>query len=505
MTRGEKVIAFIEKYCFVPEGKLVGKPIKLLPFQKKFILDVYDNPHGTRRGILSIARKNGKTAIMACLILCHLVGSEAKQNSQIVSGAMSRDQAALVFDLACKIILQNPDLSKLIRIIPSKKTFIGLPMNVTYTALAADGKTAQGLSPIFALIDEAGQVVGSNSPFISAIETSQGAHDNPMLMYISTQAANDSDYLSLIIDDIMNNNDKQAVCHLYCADNDANLADEEQWKKANPALGVFRSKEDVKSQAEKASRLPSAENTFRNLILNQRVSIKSPFINKNTWLACKGDLPEIIECEAVYGGLDLSAKTDLTSLVLAGTIEDKIYLYPYAWTPSEGLYDRVTRDKAPYDRWVEMGYIETTPGASISYDFIATRLAEIVEDCPNLVSIAYDRWRIDVLKNELERIGVELPLESWGQGFKDMSPAVEAMEGALLNKKLIHNDNPVLNMCANNTTLIKNPAGDRKPDKMKTSGRIDVMVASIMAVGLAERKGQVSGDLDIFLSNPLII
>lgn len=504
MTRGEKVIKFIETYCHVPEGNLVGQKIKLLPFQKKFIKDVYDNKYGTRRAVLSIARKNGKTALMACLLLVHLAGPEAKQNSQIVSGALGKDQASLVFSLAAKMVEMSPELSGVIRIVPSLKKLIGMPMNTEYKALAAEGKRTQGISPVFALIDEAGQTVGSNNTFFEAIETAQGAYDSPMLMYISTQAANDSDYLSLIIDDILNNNDKHAVCHLYAADPDAKLDDPKQWKKANPALGVFRSKQDVKTQAQKALRLPSSENSFRNLILNQRVSLKSPFISKKAWMECKGEVPDIRDCEAVYGGLDLSAKTDLTAFVMAGKLNDKIYLYPYAFTPSDGLYDRSTRDRTPYDRWVDMGFIDVTPGAAISYDYVAAAICELTEGI-NLTGIAYDRWRMDVLKNEFNRMGVQLPLMPWGQGFKDMAPAVEAMEGAILNKKLVHNDNPVLNMCANNTTLIKNPAGERKPDKMKTSGRIDVMVASIMAVGLAEQSGEVSGNFDSFISNPLIL
>jgi phage terminase large subunit-like protein len=161
LKRSEKIFAFCKKYVKVPDGALVGKPIELLQFQKKFIAAVYDNPHGTRKAIMSISRKNGKTVTMALLILVHLVGPEAKQNTQIASGAMSRDQAALVFDLACKIIMQSPELSKIIRIIPSKKMLVGLPMNVTYEALAADGKTAQGRSIIFGIIYDAGQIVGA--------------------------------------------------------------------------------------------------------------------------------------------------------------------------------------------------------------------------------------------------------------------------------------------------------------------------------------------------------
>jgi len=102
MTRGERVIAFLETYCLTPEGEHVGKPMLLAPFQKDFIKDIYDNPQGTRRAYLSIARKNGKTAIIAGILLAHLIGPEAKLNSQIISGAQSRDQAALVFNLASK-------------------------------------------------------------------------------------------------------------------------------------------------------------------------------------------------------------------------------------------------------------------------------------------------------------------------------------------------------------------------------------------------------------------
>src|SRR5690625_3708743 len=159
MTRGERVCEFVERFCLVPEGAHVGEPLKLAPFQKKFIKAVYDNKHGTRRAYLSIARKNGKTALIAGILLAHLVGPEAKLNSQIVSGAMSRDQASLVFSLASKMVQLSPELSGIIRIVPSGRRLIGLPMNVEYRALAADGTTAHGLSPILAILDERKSVV----------------------------------------------------------------------------------------------------------------------------------------------------------------------------------------------------------------------------------------------------------------------------------------------------------------------------------------------------------
>src|SRR5690606_36265893 len=212
-----------------PEGANVGEPMVLAEFQRKFIRDVYDNPAGTRRAFLTIARKNGKSALIAALLLAHLVGPEARLNSQIVSGAMSRDQAALVHGLAAKMVQLSPKLSKLVRIVPSSKRLLGLPLNTEYRALAADGKTAHGLSPVLAILDEVGQVRGPQSDFIDAITTSQGAHAEPLLIAISTQAATDADLFSVWLDDAAQSKDPRIVCHLYAAPEGCDLLDEEAW------------------------------------------------------------------------------------------------------------------------------------------------------------------------------------------------------------------------------------------------------------------------------------
>ena len=197
MTQGQKVCAFIERFCIIPEGAKVGQPFKLMPFQRKFIIEVFDNPNGTSRAYLSVARKNGKSALIAAIVLAHLVGPLARQNSQIISGARSRDQAALVFKLAEKMVRLNSELAKIIRIVPSQKTLIGLMMNVEYKAISAEAGTAHGLSPVLAILDEVGQVRGPQDSFIEAIETAQGAHEKPLLIAISTQAATDADLFSI--------------------------------------------------------------------------------------------------------------------------------------------------------------------------------------------------------------------------------------------------------------------------------------------------------------------
>lgn len=483
MTRADRIIAFLERHCLTPDGAQVGRPLRLAEFQKRFIRDVYDNPAGTRRAILSVSRKNGKSGLVAGLLLAHLVGPEARQNAQIVSGAMSRDQAALVFNLAAKMVQMSPKLSAIVRIVPSGKRLIGLPLNTEYRALAADGRTAHGLSPVLAILDEVGQVRGPQSDFIDAITTSQGAHAEPLLLVISTQAATDADLLSVWIDDAIASADPRIVCHLHTAPAGCDLLDESAWKAANPALGVFRSLDDLREQLTQAQRMPSAENTARNLLLNQRVSTESPFISPDVWKACGGPVEPF--CGPVYAGLDLSARTDLTALVIVGKRTDGTWdVRPNFWTPQQGLAERARRDRAPYDTWARQGYLRTTPGATVDYEHVAADLGDILADL-DVRAVAYDRWRIDLLRKELGKLDLELPLVEWGQGFKDMSPALDALEAELLNGRLRHGGHPVLQMCAANAVVTRDPAGSRKLDKARATGRIDGLQALAMAIGAA--------------------
>jgi len=467
----------------IPEGDQVGNAVVLADFQVLFILSIYDNVNITDTAALSMARKNAKTATISFLVILHTVGPEAKQNSRIVSGAMSRDQAGEVFNLAKKCVQQSPTLSSIITIIESSKKLIGLPLNVEYQAISSEGKTAHGKSPILAILDEVGQISGPQSDFVDAITTAQGAYDSPLLIYISTQAANDGDMFSILIDDAKINKPKKTICHVYAADKDADCLDEAAWKAANPAIGLFRSEKDMRKQAEKAARMPSFENTFRNLNLNQRVSLVSPFVSKSVWEA-NGDDRGILEGDEIYGGLDLSARTDLTSLVLIGKGEDGLIgVESYFWMPGDTIYDRSKEDRQPYDVWERDGLIRTTPGKTVDYEYVVTEIEEIIAD-RDIISLGFDRWRIDVFKKECERKSIEFPLVQFGQGYKDMSPAIDNLEAELLNDRICHGLNPVLTMCAANTVITKDPAGNRKMDKHKAIGRIDGMIALTMAIGM---------------------
>lgn len=480
-TRAERNMAFAERHCVVPEGPLVGKQIRLADFQEAFFYAVYDNKVPTKKALLSIARKNSKTATIAMIVVIHGAGPEAKLNSRINSGARSRKQAAEVYNYASKMIKLSTTLRRLCRTVDSAKRIIFLPMNVEYEALSAEGSTSHGGSPVVAIVDEAGQIKGPQDDFWDGLTTGQGAYDDAILIVISTQAPTDADLFSIELDDAERSQDPSIVCHLYTAPEGCELDDPKAWEAANPAIGLFRSRADVENQAASAKRMPSNESKFRVLFLNQRVNMVSAFVAASVWKqgnAAPDDLDG-----TVYGGLDLSATTDLTALVLTCRKDGLLHVQPHFWMPQDMVMEAARRDRAPYDLWVSQGLLRVTPGKVIDYDFVARDIGVITADL-NVARLAFDRWRMDRMKGALERQNVELPLEPFGQGFVSMSPALDALEADLLNGAVRHGGHPVLAMCAANAVAVPDPAGNRKLDKSKATGRIDGMVALAMAEGV---------------------
>ena len=497
LTRGERVIAFIHKFCLIPEGSGVGKPVKLLPFQKKFILDVYDNPNGTARAYLSIARKNGKTGLIACILLAHIVGPEAYENSSIMSGARSRKQAAQVFNYAAKMLYMQPAFKGLFHVVNSQKTIRGLKKNVEYYASSAEAKTAHGGSPILAILDEVGQVKGPTDSFVESVETSQGAYEGlSLLIAISTQAATDNDMFSRWLDDAETSKDPRIVSHVYAAPDDCELTDEAAWLAANPALGAFRSRTDIVDMAARAEREPTVEPSFRWLFLNQRIDASAPFVAPSVWRACDSPVLDSFDGLPVYGGLDLSAVSDLTALVLIAPVDAAgkrvWHVKPTFWLPGESIRDRAKADRVPYDVWEAGGHINKTPGKTVEYEFVAAHLRNLF-DTMDIRKIAFDRWNFQYLKPWLQKAGFtdeqlegdDAVFAQFGQGFASISPALRDLESILLNEKLAHGGQPVLTMCMTNAVVTMDAAGNRKLEKNKARGRIDGAVALTMACGVA--------------------
>lgn len=430
-----------------------------------------------------MGRKNAKTALSSFLLLLHLCGPEAKPNSHAYSTAQSREQAAILFGYAAKCVRLSPDLREYVMVRDTAKALYCPELGTEYRALSADAATAYGLSPAFTVHDELGQVRGPRSELYEALETANAAQEEPLSIIISTQAPTDNDLLSQLIDDALKGEEPRTKVELYSAPKALDAFGVKAIRAANPHFDDFMNQEEVLRQATDAKRLPSREAAYRNLILNQRVEARSPFVTRQVWEE-NGAAPKPLTGRDVFAALDLGAVADLTAL-LAVTEDGDVH--PTFWLPSEGLAEKSRTDRVPYDQWAQQGLLQTTPGRSIEYEFIAHYLRAFFDSC-NVKALAFDRWNMKFLRPWLERAGFtpeELAVfVEFGQGFVSMSPAIRELEARLLSKKLKHGNHPVLSMCASNATTVSDPAGNRKFVKSKNTGRIDGMVALAMAVGV---------------------
>lgn len=483
-TDGERAMAFVEKYLRIPDGPFVGRSMFLDPFQEALFYQVIDTPIWTM--IFSIARKNAKTATVAALLLSYIVGPLARQNDELASAANSRDQAGHVYRYMAKMLQQNGDLMGRYRLIPSIKTIVGISKNVTFRSISSEAKSAHGGNYRITVVDELGQVRGQTDEFFDALVTGQGAQVDPKMVIISTQAATDSALFSTLMDSAIANDASDTAVHLYSAEDNCAVDNEEQWARANPAIGRFRSLDDVRRLAADAKAMPSAASRFRNLVLNQRVAAESLYIAPESWR--RNNKPPDLAVFQRFGaqvGLDLSQKTDLTAAVFAACDEDgDVHLITHAFAPRMGMEARAARDRVPYVEWMNRGYLFAPDGEVVDYDAVCVHLAQWCEaNGVEVHRVAFDRWRIAEFKRAGERRNFAQGAQ-WlevGQGFKDMSPRVESFETAVLRGRIRHGSHPVLNMGASCAVVVTDPTGGRKLDKSRATQRIDALVAAVMA------------------------
>ncbi|WP_137133498.1 terminase TerL endonuclease subunit [Rhizobium sp. FKY42] len=497
LSRAGRVVAFLEDLP-ITAGKLAGQMMKLRPWQREFIEAVYaedgEGRRPVRTAVLSMGRKNGKTQIAAGLALCHLMGPEAEPRGEVYSAALTRDQAAKLFQEMVAILEAHEELNDRANVIKFSKqveVLFGDGAGSLYAALSADAGSKMGLSPSFVVYDELGSA--PNRDLFDALDTATGARDNPLMVCISTQAAADHHVLSELIDyglrvqsgDV---DDPSFHLTLYAAPQDADPWSREAWTAANPALGDFRSLDDVQRQAAQARLVPSKESAFRNLILNQRVSANARFIHKAEWDRCNEPVDlKALQGRECYGGLDLSGSRDLTAFVMVFPGESgRFQVLSRFFMPENNIEERSNEDRVPYKLWADQGYITLIPGSTIDPSFVAHEVFNASQTY-DLKTVAFDRWRIEEFKRQLGLFGGNIPLEPFGQGFKDFSPAVDMLERTVAERLLQHGGNPVLNMCAANAVVTRDPAGGRKLDKSKATGRIDGLVALAMALQVSGR------------------
>lgn len=484
MPPAEKVLAFLRTLPIV-SGLKAGELLELLPFQEQFVRGVYGDVDdlGRRRvrlAALSVARGNGKSAILAGLSLAHLLGPMHEPYGECYAAALDREQAGVLYRMTRAYIEAVPWMAARVNIKDWHKEIIDEESQGIWRALTSDARKAHGLAPSFWVADEVAQ--WRSRELWDNLATGMGKRASALGVTISTQAADDLHFFSEMLDA---EPDPTSYVQLHTAPDDCALDDREAWAAANPALGAFLNDEQFADAAARAMRSPSFAPSFRLLQLNQRIAAEGRFIEQADWDANGEPFdPVELEGQACYGALDLSSTRDLCAFSLWFPEPGK--LLTWHWVPSDTIAERVERDRVPYDRWADAGWIELTNGRATDRLAIVRRLADVRQSY-DVRGIAFDRWRFEDLAKMLSDEGIELPLVEFVPGFKTYAAACDAFERAVLDRRMQHNANPVLRWQAGNVVAETDAAANRKPSKAKSLDRIDGIVTAIMACGLAAR------------------
>lgn len=500
----------------------------LREWQKEMIRDVYDrlDERGlrqVRRVLWCMAKKNGKTAIIAALVLVHLAGPEAIEQAQIFSGANSKKQASLIYEMAAAMVrldAQSPEplgLGDMILPVPSKFRLVCHYFGSFYQSLSKSADVEEGASPTVWIYDELGRT--KNTGLYDSLANATGAWAEPLGFIISVQARSPLMLMSQLVRFARRliageESDPAWSVRLFEVPEDVDPFDEQYWHLANPALGDFKSIESIRDAAREAKRMPSRMSSFLNFQLNQQVDDRVETIHrKEDWIACGGAVDEeALRGQRCYGGLDLSRRIDLSALELLFPGDDGLKrVVSRIWTPAATVAERAQRDGVTYREWIKAGHLIAVEGNSIDFRIVAQEIAKL-RGMFDFRELAFDPWKMDDLERALNEEGVDywvadaetgeakkgyqkdeaaLCLIPFVQGFKTFSPAVDQMEIDVLDHVLRHGDNPVLTWAASNAVVMHDTSGNRKLAKQRAIARIDPYVALTQANGIASKPAEV--------------
>jgi phage terminase large subunit-like protein len=497
-------IAFFEEILTHTEGAIAGDPFILENWQRALIGNLFgwirrDGSRRYREAFVYVPRKNGKTTLIAGIALYCLTCDDEK-GAQIFSAAGDREQASLIFRQAVGMVRNEPELERRLGITPSKKRIIYEESGSYFEAVSSEAGTKHGLNPHVVIIDELH--VQPDSELVDALLTGQGNRTQPLAIYITTaDFARPSicnlrlEYSEKIRDGIIS--DSAFLPCIFKAERGDDWKDPKTWAKANPNLGVSVSVDYMQRQSERAENEPSYLNTFLRLHLNITTEQDVRWIPLDKWDDCAtpGDpvkararALESLQGRTCFAGIDLSSTTDVTALSLYFPNENEDGdtggggdVLTWYWIPEDNAHQREKRDRVPYLTWARQGFVEMTPGTVIDYRYIRRRVLEIF-DTFDLVDVAIDRWNSRQLTQQMQDED-EIPVFEFGQGFASMSEPSKAFEALVMSGKLDHHNDPVLRWMASNVTARTDPAGNIKPDKGKSTEKIDGIVALIMAIG----------------------
>ena len=495
--KADHAVAFIEQLKHVKTSEWAGKPFRLLPWQEQIVRDVFgvikaNGARQFRHVFCEIPKKSGKSELAAAVAL-YLLCADGEQGAEIYSVANDREQATIVFELAMHMVEDNPALRKLCKIIESRKRIIFNPTRSFYAALSSEIKNKYGLNTHGCVFDELlGQ---TDRKFYDTMTLGAGGARRQSLNFVITTAGTDKNSICYeehcyALDILEGRKDDPTYYPVvFAARDDDDWTDPEVWKRANPSCGITVPEEYYHDLCTKAKYNVGVELEFRQLYLCQWLNSSKKWLSMDKYdKGARPFDPKDLYGRPCYAGLDLASTDDIAAFVLVFPPEKEnghYYILPYFWIPQENLTRRVRKDKVPYEKWQRQGYLTTTEGNIIYYDFIEKKIEELHTKY-QIKEVAYDRWGAVQMVQNLS--GQDFEMVEFGQGFKSFSPPSKELMRLVLDEKLIHGGNPVLRWMFENVHIESDAAGNIKPSKKKSSEKIDGAVATIMALDRAIRR-----------------
>jgi phage terminase large subunit-like protein len=495
--QASRAIAHINQLTHT-KGPHARQAFQLRPWQVRILRQLFTQRRDRRRQyrtvLLMLPRKNGKTELAAALAVYFLL-FDGEVGGEVYSAAADRDQASLVFHVAAQMIRNDPTLEAQVEIVDSQKRIVHPASGSLYRAISAEAYSKHGFNASVVIYDELH--AAPTRELWDVLATSQGARAQPLMMAISTAGF---DRASILYELYAHGKrvredptiDPTFLPVIYEAPADADWRDEKTWKRANPALGDFRSLDEMRSMCQRAQEIPAQENSFRRLYLNQWTEQASRWLSLAHWEACARATPVSYAGRPCYVGLDLSSTTDTTALVAVYPDADGpgFDVRVASFVPEATLQGRVTRERLPYDEWRRRGWIVATPGNVVDYERVRAELRAWGAES-DVREVAYDPWNATDLVTRLStQDGFScVPVR---QGFASLTAPTKSLETAVLGRMLRHDGHPVLQAQVSHVAVESDAAGNLKPSKVASTDRIDLVVALILAIDRKDRHGAVA-------------
>lgn len=489
-AKADRAVRFIQNLCHT-KGRWAGKPFMLLPWQEQIVRDIFgivraDGKRQFLTAYVEIPKKQGKSELAAAVAL-YLLYADGEASAEVYGAACDRSQASIVFDVARQMVEMSPALRKRSKIMAAGKRIVNYRNAGFYQVLSAETGTKHGLNVSGLVFDEIH--AQPNRKLYDVLTKGSGdAREQPLFFIITTAGTDRNSICYELHSKAMDikagkKHDPTFYPVVYGLTEDEDWNDEANWYKANPSLGHTIGIDRVREAYKDALDNPAEENVFKQLRLNIWTNSAVAWIPDHIYNRGNEDIDfdQLIGREC-YAGLDLSSTSDITALVLVfppRDAQEKYIVLPYFWLPEDTLELRCRRDHVLYDVWKRQGYIMTTPGNVVDYGFLEAFIEKLGKKY-HILEIAYDRWNATATVQHLMDEG--FTMVPFGQGFKDMSPPSKELYKLLMEGSIIHGGNPVLRWMAGNVVMRQDPAGNIKPDKEKSTEKIDGIVALIMGL-----------------------